>query len=136
MSTPGNLRAVRSGMSRRREKRFLSDDDSGPDVTEIAKSLYKIPTLLTTWTRCGKANCHCREGHLHGPYHALHWRDGTIQRRRYVRAADVAVVRAILEQRREQRRAERLALALSLRAWRERGSWAAEVEARLREHGE
>src|SRR5215213_2742040 len=128
MSTPGNLRAVRSGMSRRREKRFLSDDDSGPDVTEIAKSLYKIPALLTTWTRCGKAHCRCREGHLHGPYHALHWRDGTVQRRRYVRAVDVPAVRAILETRREQRTTERLAHALSLRSWRQLAQLVEEYE--------
>jgi hypothetical protein len=123
-------------MSANRNKRFLSDAGSARAATEIAKSLYKIPTLLTTWTRCGKPHCRCREGQLHGPYHALHWRDGAIQRRRYVRAVDVPAVQAILEKRREQRATERLALALSIRAWHELGAWVAAVEARLREHGE
>src|SRR5829696_6566703 len=104
-------------MSAGSEKRFLTSAGSARAATEIAKSLYKIPALLTTWTRCGKRHCHCREGHLHGPYHALHWRDGAIQRRRYVRVADVPAVRAILEQRREQRATEQLAHALSLRSW-------------------
>ena len=123
-------------MSPNRNKRFLTEDGSARAATEIANSLYKIPTLLTTWTRCGKPHCRCREGHLHGPYHALHWRDGTIQRRRYVRAADVPEVLAILEKRRELRATERLAMALSLHSWRELGAWVAEVEARLREQGE
>ena len=113
------------------EKRFLTDAQPARGATEIAKSLYKIPALLTTWTRCGKPRCRCRDGHLHGPYHALHWRDGTVQRRRYVRAADVPAVRAILEKRRAQRATERLALALSMRSWRELSGWIAEYEARL-----
>jgi hypothetical protein len=123
-------------MSACREKRFLTGDGSALAVTEIAKSLYKIPTLLITWTRCGKPRCRCREGHLHGPYHALHWRDGTIQRRRYVRTTDVPVVRAILEKRREQRRAERLALALSLLSWRQLARLVEDYEARLEEEWE
>src|SRR5215218_4133739 len=123
-------------MSRLTKKRFLTDAEPARGATEIAKSLYKIPALLTTWTRCGKPHCRCREGHLHGPYHALHWRDGAIQRRRYVRAADVPEVLAILEKRRELRATERLAMALSLHSWRELGAWVAEVEARLREQGE
>ena len=123
-------------MSADSEKRFLAGDHSARAATEIAKSLYKIPALLTTWTRCGKPRCRCREGHLHGPYHALHWRDGTIQRRRYVRAADVPEVRAILEKRREQRATERLAMALSTRTWRELSGWIAAYEARLHAEGE
>jgi hypothetical protein len=120
-----------TSMNTRSEKRFLTRAEPARGATEIAKTLYKIPALLTTWTRCGKPRCRCREGHIHGPYHALHWRDGTIQRRRYVRATDVPAVRAILEKRREQRAAERLALALSLRSWRELSGWIAEYEASL-----
>lgn len=123
-------------MSARAEKRFLPGADSPPRATEVAETLHKIPALLTTWTRCGKPRCRCREGHLHGPYHALHWREGAIQRRRYVRAADVPAVRAILETRREDRRLDRLALALSLRSWRELAQLVEDAEARLREERE
>jgi hypothetical protein len=113
------------------EKRFLTDAEPARAATEIAKTLYKIPALLTTWTRCGKPHCRCREGQLHGPYHALHWRDGSVQRRRYVRSGDVPSVRAILEKRREERRAERLALALSMHSWRELARRIAEYDASL-----
>jgi hypothetical protein len=118
------------------EKRFLCDAGSAPAATEIAKTLYKIPALLTVWTRCGNPRCRCNAGRLHGPYHALHWREGSVQRRRYVPAADVPAVRGILETRREQRRAERLAFAMSLRSWRELAAWVAAYEARLREERE
>ena len=86
---------------------------------EIAETLHKIPALLETWTRCGKANCRCARGELHGPYHALHWREGALQRRRYVRPADLAGVRSTVERRRTERamlRAERAEAASLLRA--------------------
>ena len=118
-------------MSAEGEKRFLIGTPCTRGAPEIAKTLYKIPALLTTWTRCGKPACRCKAGRLHGPYHALHWRDGTIQRRRYVRTADTPAVRAILEKRREQRATERLALALSTRTWRELCQWVVEYEASL-----
>jgi hypothetical protein len=119
-------------MSRQSKKRFLADARPARGVTEIAETLYKIPALLTMWTRCGKPNCHCTAGHLHGPYHVLHWRDGGVQRRRYVRARDVPVVQAILDKRHEQRRTERLALALSFRTWRHLARLVEDYEAYLR----
>ena len=114
------------------QKEFLVDGVGGLSAIELAKVLYKIPVLLTTWTRCGKPTCRCTAGRLHGPYHALHWRDGAIQRRRYVRAADVLTVRATLENRRDERHAERMALSQSLRSWRALGRLVHEYDACLR----
>jgi hypothetical protein len=115
------------------EKGFLAGAGQGASATEIAISLHKIPALLTTWTRCGKPNCRCNAGRLHGPYHVMHWREGKVQRRRYVRAADVEAVRAVIEARRAERRAERLAFALAMGSWREHLRWVAECEAALRD---
>src|SRR5215207_1939346 len=123
-------------MSAHGENRFLTGAGSARAATEIAKSLYKIPTLLTTWVRCGKPRCRCREGHLHGPYFALHWRDGALQRRCYVRRADVPAVCAILDQRREQQRHDRLFHALSLKSWRQLAQLAEDFAARLRDERE
>jgi uncharacterized protein DUF6788 len=81
---------------------------------ELAKTLYKIPALLTIHTRCGKPNCRCTRGELHGPYHALHWREGPTQRRRYVKARDVAAVRAVIDRRRAERARLRFAFAADL----------------------
>lgn len=44
--------------------------------------------------RCGKQNCRCARGQLHGPYHYLFWREAGQLRKVYVRRADVAEVRA------------------------------------------
>jgi hypothetical protein len=118
-------------MSAHGKKRFLTGDHPTRAATELAETFPKIPALVVQFTRCGKARCRCTAGRLHGPYHYLRWREGTAQRRRYVRAPDVPAVRAVLEKRREQRATERLALALSLRSWRELSGWIAEYEARL-----
>ena len=85
-----------------------------PSALEVAETLYKIPTLLTTWTRCGKPRCRCRNGRPHGPYHALHWRDGARQRRVYVRAGDAPAVRGAIERRRRERALDRLAFVSDL----------------------
>lgn len=109
MSAPDAVR--RTKHRRAIEKRFLTADRSPQSALELAETLYKIPALLTTWTRCGKAGCRCTTGHLHGPYYALHWREGQVQRRHYVAARDEPSVRAALDLRRRQRADERAALA-------------------------
>lgn len=30
-------------------------------------------TIVESHRRCGKPNCRCQKGHLHGPYHLLTW---------------------------------------------------------------
>lgn len=121
-------------MSGQTKKRFLRRVGEGErSVTELAETLYKIPALLTTWTRCGKPGCRCTAGQLHGPYHALYWREGGRQRRRYVSARDVPAVSAILQRRQRERATERLALASALRSWRAVSRWVAEYESALRE---
>jgi hypothetical protein len=120
-------------MKARSEKRFLTGDGSARAAIELAETFPKIPALVVQFTRCGKARCRCQAGTPHGPYHYLRWREGTTQRRRYVRAADVPVVRVILEKRREQRRTERLALALSMLSWRQLARLVEDYEARLEE---
>ena len=115
---------------------FLSDGGSARGATEVAETFPKIPTLTVQYTRCGKARCRCSAGRLHGPYHYLRWREGTGQRRRYVRADDVPAVRAILEKRHDERRQEQLDHALSLRTWRELARLVEDYEARIREERE
>jgi hypothetical protein len=77
----------------------------------LAKTLYKTPALVGHRVRCGKPHCRCATGQGHGPYWFLHWRDGGTQRRRYVRQADVAAVRTVIERRRAVAREARWAVA-------------------------
>jgi hypothetical protein len=51
-------------------------------------------SLHLEWRRCGKANCWCTRGHLHGPYWVRRWWENGHQRKAYVprkRVADVVV---------------------------------------------
>ena len=90
---------------------------------ETAESLYKTPALVSHQVRCGKPNCRCAAGAGHGPYWFLHWREGHIQRRRYVRGADLPQVQAIIERRQAHDRDARRAAVLAsddlrrIRAW-------------------
>ena len=78
---------------------------------EIAKTLYKTPALVSHRVQCGKPDCRCATGEGHGPYWFLHWRQGGIQRRRYVRQADVEAVRAVIERRQRHDRETRRLVA-------------------------
>ena len=90
---------------------------------EIAKTLYKTPALVSHRVRCGKPNCRCAAGAGHGPYHFLLWREGRRQRRRYVRRDEGAAGRAVIERRRADDRAARLARLLALDDLREVEAW-------------
>ena len=102
-----------------------------PSPLEVANLLYKTPALVCHRVRCGKPNCRCAAGEGHGPYHFLLWREGAIQRRRYVRPADLPAVRAALERRRRQRAAERFAFADDLALLRRLEALRRELDAAL-----
>ena len=106
----------------------VSDPTSPPSAIETAETLYKTPTLLTHRVRCGKLTCRCTTGAGHGPYGYLYWRQGGVQRRRYVPAAEVAAVRAVVAGRRAAERAERLGFEQSVEAWQEMRRWLRDVE--------
>jgi len=99
-----------------------------PAALEIAETLYKTPALVRHRVRCGKPTCRCATGEGHGPYWFLHWRDGATQRRRYVRQADVAAVRRVIERRRRDDREARQAAALAGADLRRLRVWLKELE--------
>src|SRR5829696_955949 len=90
---------------------------------EFAKTCHKTPALVAYRVRCGKRNCRCTAGARHGPYWFLRWREGGRHRRRYVKAADVPAVRAIIERRQAAERAERSARVRALFALRGLDRW-------------
>jgi len=51
--------------------------------------------------RCGKRECRCVRGELHGPYYYHVWRDGAKVRKVYVRSENVDYVRACCDAYRE-----------------------------------
>ena len=102
---------------------FLPGAPASASALEIGELLYKTPALVAHRVRCGKPACRCAAGEGHGPYAFLYWRQDGRQRRRYVPQDAVAAVRAVVERRRQEERAARLAAALAradlrrLRAW-------------------
>jgi hypothetical protein len=57
-------------------------------ATESGGSFPKIiplpGSLHVEWRRCGKANCSCARGALHGPYWVRRWWEHGKQRKAYV----------------------------------------------------
>jgi len=50
--------------------------------------------LCQQMVRCGRPNCRCASGRLHGPYYYLFEFDGERVRKRYVRKRDLASAQA------------------------------------------
>jgi len=74
--------------------------------------------VCAQYVRCGKKNCRCAGGKLHGPYYYHFWREDGRLYKSYVKKADVAKVRAECQANRElqvQIRAGRAAYADLLR---------------------
>jgi hypothetical protein len=64
------------------------------------------------WRRCGKPNCRCAKGRLHGPYYVRRWREGGRQRKELVRPENLLVVLAAIEERKGLAPASRIAESL------------------------
>jgi hypothetical protein len=76
------------------------------------KTLDPLPKTLPgvvcrQWVRCGRQNCCCTHGKLHGPFFYRFWREGGKLRKQYVPAEKVDEVRSRCEARREARRTVR-----------------------------
>lgn len=70
----------------------------------FAKTLPKIAagSLHIEFKRCGRPNCRCRLGLLHGPYLSWHWREAGRQRKHYVPMRRLAEVLNEIERRRAE----------------------------------
>src|SRR6516162_7925594 len=80
----------------------VATGERGTGVEALPKTLPGV--VCQQWVRCGRPNCRCARGQLHGPY-AYHFaRENGCLRKRYVRPAEVDGVRAACEARQRQRR--------------------------------
>jgi hypothetical protein len=52
----------------------------------MSKTLPKVAigSLHLEFKRCGRANCRCQQGLLHGPYLYRHWREGGRQKKEFI----------------------------------------------------
>ncbi len=95
---------------------------------EARKTLPKTGSVCMQWVRCGRPNCRCARGELHGPYYYRFWREDGRLRKAYIKQADLAAVRAACEAERQFLRAGRLAHALGQQDWRRLIALLREVE--------
>jgi len=77
-----------------------------------------IGAVCAQWKRCGKPNCKCARGELHGAYYYLFWQEGGRQRKAYIRREDEAAARAAYEERKRMRASLRVERALGRNQWR------------------
>ena len=90
--------------------------------TATSKQRKAVPKMLAgavipQYVRCGKATCRCARGELHGPYLYRKWREGSRQRKAYVKPQDVAAVQAACRAERELVSANRLAREIARQDW-------------------
>ena len=64
-------------------------------------------SLQQQWVRCGKTNCRCASGQLHGPYVYFFMSMSGHLTKSYVRRKDVPLVRAVIAERQRQAQAFR-----------------------------
>ena len=75
-------------------------------------------SLHAEFVRCGKANCRCAQGALHGPYWRRHWMQDGRKRSAYVRLRDLEQTQTAIEQWRVQHRPVRSVLRELWALWR------------------
>ena len=80
-----------------------------PPAPEKANTLPKMlpGAVCTEWKKCGKSNCRCAGGEMHGPYYYRYWREGGRLRKTYVPHRSVVEVAECCQARRLQRLAIR-----------------------------
>jgi len=70
-------------------------------------------TVCSQMVRCGKVNCKCQRGSLHGPYfYRFWWEDGRL-RKQYVPRSQVKTVTELCDRRRREQRDAKAARQLA-----------------------
>ena len=74
--------------------------------TNSADLLHKIEplpgALCAQYMRCGKANCKCSKGDLHGPYFVRFWYEHGRQRKEYIKKNELLSVKAAIAARKQE----------------------------------
>ena len=92
-------------------------------VTEN-KSEKPLPKMLpgavcAQMVKCGKPNCKCTRGELHGPYFYRFYRCGNKLRKVYVRKSEAAALKAACDSYRSEQQQIRQIILETNQRWRE-----------------
>lgn len=74
------------------------------DQSALPKISILRGTVHAQMIRCGRSNCRCTRGQLHGPYYYRFFREGDKLTKKYVKLSEVEAVRAACLARRLQER--------------------------------
>lgn len=85
------------------------------DVTSFYAVSFAPGYVVSERVKCGKPNCKCQRGELHGPYYYRRGHSNGVHWKKYVRRGDVERVKAQCEAYRQMRRD----LAASRRRYRD-----------------
>lgn len=90
--------------------------------TKIEKMTTKIAPLPgameSRMIRCGKPNCKCAKGKLHGPYYVRRFRSGGYRSSKYVKIRDVLTVKMAVETYKKEQRQSRKEMREAIRTLR------------------
>lgn len=84
-----------------------------------SKMLSDSGTIEHRYVRCGRPNCKCTKGELHGAYTYVRFYRNGKRWRRYVKNSDVSTFLQLREQRRQRLAEAKQAQAEFLLHWRE-----------------
>ena len=66
---------------------------------DLFPKIHPLPGSLQSERKaCGRPNCRCTRGELHGPYWSLRWREDGRLRRRYVRPSELERVQTAIDE--------------------------------------
>lgn len=67
-------------------------DDQEPEIPDDAEIVEEDEdgggSVVLEKVKCGKDNCHCNDGELHGPYKYRYWNENGVTQKEYVGKAD------------------------------------------------
>lgn len=114
------IRAIRSTKQEAPLKKMLPSRTSSKMKQKTSKRYPRLQAgaVCAQFKRCGKDNCRCARGALHGPYFYEFWRENGRQRKAYVKREDVAARRAKCAERRRMHASLRAQLAAGRKQWR------------------
>jgi hypothetical protein len=81
----------------------------------LPKTDFLKGSLHIEMKQCGKPNCRCARGYLHGPFFYRRWRHGGRQKKAYVRQENVADALGAIARRQAM---EREIAAIKMQLWR------------------
>jgi hypothetical protein len=82
--------------------RKSKDKKSANYLPKILDMVSYNGSLQQQWVKCGKANCKCSRGQLHGPYFYLFVSMSDGLWKSYIRRSDLPVVRAAIAERKRR----------------------------------